>query len=483
MRNLIDELLEFTKKDSKTEFDIWHYNCTPVLLNKEVGIAIENSIEKFLTSRLDEVRLRHAHTCARNILKLTDIDDADYFRQGLLRREMTGTISYSKQRDHSAHTLYNYLLGWYVFSNCSLLKQEIEKHFALRSYKNETVRNFAMLWPMISIVHDIGYLFEGSTAPLVPSVQNKQVALGAEVVQDYFHHQFWIECKIDSTDDRTILRRLTKVEEPNFALRSMSSIADSLRLLGSLTSLQQEVLTAVKEKNYPKCSWDKLKLRLPEDSFDLWETNYSFFQLKSMENRISALRKFFDYQMTSGLEGTGLRMLDHGICSGLLLLLYSTYYFRMYAGLERQKPLSKDHNDLYLRFTDRTHDEGIAYHPDWWWNVIIWATSATAIHNFLQLNHPDPKTLPYEIPNPLKLEEDPLAYLGILVDCCQEWDRYTVSQESAIGGPLPLQGIEVELGVKNSKVVLKFIDNNFRDKVKKNLNHSLADWDKIISVN
>jgi hypothetical protein len=482
MPTLTKELLSFTKKGSKSLFDLLHFNSVPVLLQPQIGDAISSALEGFLTATLDEVRLRHAQTSGRNLLSLTDIDDADYFRQGLLRREISGDISYAKQRDHSAHTLYNYLLGWYVFSKSTILRLEMEKHFALRSFAKDTDRNFLMLWPIVSIVHDIGYLFEGSNAPLTPSVQNKQVELGAEVVQDYFHHQFWIECKVDSMHDRARLRSLAGVEEPDFSLRSMTSIADSLRLLGSLQSLQQQVLHEVKQTNYPNCSWDCLNRKLPEDAFDLWERHYSFLKLDSMVERIATLRKFFEYEMTSGFNGTGLRMLDHGVCSGLLLLLYSTFYFRMHAGLETKKPFTDDDEKLHKAFVERTLPAGVSYNPSWWWNGIVWATSAAGLHNFMQVPHLKP--LPYESPKPLRIDEDPLAYLGILVDILQEWDRYTVSPESAIGGVLPLQGIDVELNsTGKSGVTIKFRDNFFRDRVKKALTESLADWPQVIAVN
>jgi hypothetical protein len=51
-----------------------------------------------------------------HILQRTDIEEAAYFWQAVLRREITGNVTYSRQRDHFAHTLYNYLMGWYFFS-------------------------------------------------------------------------------------------------------------------------------------------------------------------------------------------------------------------------------------------------------------------------------------------------------------------------------------------------------------------------------
>src|SRR4051812_45956114 len=73
----------------------------------------EASLNAFLGATMDEVRLFHANRCVEEILRPLDMEDAHFFRKGVLRREVTGNVSYPKQRDHSAHTLHNYLLGWY----------------------------------------------------------------------------------------------------------------------------------------------------------------------------------------------------------------------------------------------------------------------------------------------------------------------------------------------------------------------------------
>jgi hypothetical protein len=38
---------------------------------------------------------------------------------------MSGEIDYDKHRDHAVHTVYNYLLGWYIFDHL----QEVRKSF------------------------------------------------------------------------------------------------------------------------------------------------------------------------------------------------------------------------------------------------------------------------------------------------------------------------------------------------------------------
>src|SRR6266481_4639429 len=91
-----------------------------------LGTTNREHMRKFLFSTMDEVRLRYARTCTKEILKTTDLEDADHFRQGLLRREISRDVAYAKQRDHSAHTLHNYLMGWYLFENCPLIRTKID---------------------------------------------------------------------------------------------------------------------------------------------------------------------------------------------------------------------------------------------------------------------------------------------------------------------------------------------------------------------
>lgn len=110
-------------------------------------------------------------------LRIIDLADADHFRQGLLRREITGNMAYQRQRDHSAHTLNNYILGWYFFSNSIEVKKAISEHFAMRGIVGEerAREGFGNLWPFVSLLHDLGYLFEGSINALDNATQNEQI--------------------------------------------------------------------------------------------------------------------------------------------------------------------------------------------------------------------------------------------------------------------------------------------------------------------
>ena len=119
------------------------------------------------------------------------------------------------------------------------------------------------------------------------------------------------------------------------------------------------------------------------------------------------------------------------------------------------------------------------YTAHWWWTSAVWATAATALHNLQQeLQWPGVET-----PNdPLALEEDPLAYLGILVDILEEWDRYTVSRASIFTGKLPLQAKDVMLDTEKGRIRIKYDNLKRANKVREALDIALLDWDNIVLV-
>jgi hypothetical protein len=115
-----------------------------------------------------------------------------------------------------------------------------------------------------------------------------------------------------------------------------------------------------------------------------------------------------------------------------------------------------------------------------WWTGIVWATAATALHNIQQmadLNKIDP-----DWPGAIALSDDPLAYLGVLVDVIQEWDRYSVRK---VLDSEPIQGNEVELGAEHGKVKVHFLGSSGKsraEKVRSDLNIGLKDWTQILQL-
>jgi len=153
----------------------------------------QEQLGKFLGSTMDEVRLRRAQDLAKTSLRIHDIHDADHFREGVLRREASGDIAYERQRDHSAHTVYNWLIGWYFYQHVPAIRKALEQAGNVRAISGWDVATFGGLWQICSVLHDVGYLFEGSLSALDPAPIAKQPQIGLGVLKDYFHHRLWLD--------------------------------------------------------------------------------------------------------------------------------------------------------------------------------------------------------------------------------------------------------------------------------------------------
>jgi hypothetical protein len=466
MSNLIETLSDFTSNS----------NCASMhnAYLKKKAFKYNCIMEKFLTARMDDVRARMAEELGEQILAITEIKELSYFRKSILKREVSGDISYQLQRDHAAHTIYNYILGWYIFEKSPIVKKNIIGHFKKRN-SSIPMRDFFCLWPFVSLLHDIGYLFEGNIAPLDIDVQSENIRRGAIIVKDFFNHGFWITSNINSIYDKEKLIEFAKLRSIEILTGPISEIADSLRNIGEMEFLRLQLIDKLKRNNSHK----RLSaLFIPGDAFDFWELHYKYFKMYSMAKRIRSLKLVFEKNLLMGDDNTGIKFLDHGICSGLLILLNSIYYYDSYYRILRSRPKNEYDKQLRKRFIGRT-SAPVSYPIEWWWEGIAWGTAATALHN-VQQNKQDWKYIKY--PGALKITEDPLTYLGILVDCIQEWDRYSISREPSVVGKIPLQGTEVRLSCQKGKLILEFKDAFYTKKVKNALDDALIGWNRIIKI-
>lgn len=149
----------------------------------------------------------------------------------------------------------------------------------------------------------------------------------------------------------------------------------------------------------------------------------------------------------------------------------ATYYYRLYA---KASALSKPPLAVQ-RFL-----HGRSWSPAFWWTGIVWATAATAIHNVQQMD--TLTSVDASWPGPISLEEDPIAYLGILVDVLEEWDRYSVFKGL---NREPIQGTEVQLGYRDQKVVVRFEGGPGRGRARKlsdELDKALIGWTSLLEV-
>jgi hypothetical protein len=449
----------------------------------------------FLDSTLDETRLKKANDFSRYALYISDKRSFSYFRRAESKREMSGEIDYDKHRDHAVHTLYNYLLGWYIFDhlpafrdafreffktslNITLEANKKEKNFYRNFYHfpphglDDTcffeamslVNHFGDVWPLASLLHDVGYILEGTLSPATPKIEHERVTNGTKVLHDYFNHWLWRHTEVDFRAAIDIARNINCVVPDFKESKSMPALSDRLRDIGNLENIMKKRTDNIGSLNPD----DKDDRSLNLEAFKLWELFYErYINKKIMKLILDEVKKQYENDLWEGGIISKIN-LNHGVSGGLMLLQASTFWYEFMWGLESinwsyihliqeeqrsNEPVSEKVFDnikneitkvripahIWLR-----EEKGFLYMD---WVKDLWATAAVAIHDYVTKEawNRDDKKEKLKI----DLQTDPLAYLEILVDVLQEWDRYTVLGESAFSENEPLQSYETQLNIEN----------------------------------
>jgi hypothetical protein len=215
---------------------------------------------------------------------------------------------------------------------------------------------------------------------------------------------------------------------------------------------------------------------LNREAISIWKEYYQLYGNDKMRDILSIVEIVYKKNLWVGAD-YGKRSLDHGICSGLIALQALIFFRELYLGFKKYKWLDsvsdkgfmskqENQNDISCNRVSKNRYESIQkdvindshrinirgrFKADEWFKKVCWATSSAAIHSIIQLEeyrtecgkHLIDKTPYFKI----ALDDDPLAFLGLLVDKLQEWDRYKVKPrgESAFSGKELLQSTGVKL--------------------------------------
>jgi hypothetical protein len=161
--------------------------------HQDIGSSIPNLRNVFSVSA-DQDRLYYAEEYALAVLGLTDLGDFKWFRRGVWLRETVPTTRYTEQRDHSVHTLHNYLIGWYFFVNSPLFRDQFEAALRARVLPtdlNSIINLFGEIWCFVSLLHDIGYLFEGEIPNDSATLLDEGIRDGVRWAYEYFEEILW----------------------------------------------------------------------------------------------------------------------------------------------------------------------------------------------------------------------------------------------------------------------------------------------------
>ena len=460
-----------TRLTFKEAYGIFHRSLDPVA---------HKLIENVFAVSADQDRLHFAEQYATLVLGVTDLSDAKWFRRGVWVKETVPTTKYVEQRDHSVHTLHNYLLGWYFLVNSSLVRRQFQRAFAARGMRTNAgslIAQFGEVWCFASLLHDIGYLFEGMLPKESMALVDEGVRDGAKWANEYFQEVFWDELNVRSVDERKALRKLTGITPDHLAEGGAGTIVQFLKDLGPLNDLGAAIdseLHGSFSNQFP----------LPSDAISIWAAHYRAFGQESMARRMEGLERALYGLVKDGIPGIPVRVLDHGVAGGLLLLKGSTHWFKFIFALKNANP-PKGSKEARLRRRVLPLLKLDDYFAEHWWKSIVWTTAAVAIHN-IQQGRRAPE---WKMGGKLTIAEDPLAYLGILVDILQEWDRHSTRRIRSIEeGLRRINSGDVRIG-KTARgriaIVYGCRDENHRTRLsnmRRALDQALHDWEKIVTI-
>ncbi|WP_042876575.1 hypothetical protein [Cupriavidus necator] len=473
MNNAIEELKKFVRRKNTA------FSKYVALDIEKSGPTIQDELVHFLSTTMDQVRVNKALDCTRRVLAIADLEDFEMFREGVWKREATRGMAYDKQRDHTAHTLNNWLLGWYFYSHSDRIYSAINTAIERRdwnpsaSHKFSFDQYFGHTWQYTSLLHDIGYLFEGSITSMDTGNQSKQAEIGLRTADEYFTMAFWKQTGATSVHAHPEFRKLVSMPDaPQEA--SLSKIAIYLRALGRLNNLAKEVAADLQHSAGKRRS---AKLELPGDAFDLWQAHFKHFGQADAAQRIEDLQAAFLEDVTKGMPGADIRVLDHGVCSGLLQLKIATFFYNLFANFDNLEDDGGEYSPAAVAAKMRAREDTVAVPHDYefWWSGIVWASASAALHNIQQRGERWASGVKGRT---LALADEPLTYLGILVDCIQDWDRYFVYDSRTRN---PVQGIEVDLGHEQGKIMIKVPAPLFK-KMTEDLDKALSDWTEIVTL-
>lgn len=119
---------------------------------------MKRSVKNLFSAKSDIRRLYHAQEFASLVLKIYDFGDILIMRDIVAKQELRRLISYGKQKDHTAHTVYLYLLGIWLYDHLDTVRSAFMKAIKEQD-KGKAADKFLSQWLDASLLHDIVRVF------------------------------------------------------------------------------------------------------------------------------------------------------------------------------------------------------------------------------------------------------------------------------------------------------------------------------------
>lgn len=385
--------------------------------------GLSQYLKAFFASRSDIERLQRAEFLSERILSLTDFADMIPLRSTVATLEIKRLIGYNKQTDHTAHTLYLFLLGIWVYDHISEIRQAVDVSID----SSKPLQLFIFQWTFASLLHDVGYLyydFEKGDNSLSWHLYDEMLSL------EYFQRFS------EELSEKAIigLKQLWQEFSQRYKLPSHAEQTSSKQLIESLDHIP----------------W----------LAELLQSYQSGLETMNSTHSIGSGLHSFAYQMSStGYDGHPV--VDHGIASSLILLKYTSIWYWLSKHAAERYPLL--HEELNARFH---------YYPHTLEKHVISACKAVAYHNMPGIM--------------FNLEQEPLLYLAVLCDELQIWDRFHSGPELIDNWKTikhcMAENIEAELIVSETKTPMLHLmaSQPHYDKLLGNLEKRVALWDRYV---
>jgi hypothetical protein len=318
-------------------------------------------LSDFFASRSDIERIQKAEFLSECILSLTDFADMIPLRSEVATLEIKRMIAYKKQTDHTAHTLYLYLLGVWVYDNVTEIRSALDASINT----SKPIKLFLFQWTFASLLHDVGYLFYDFDS-----------GVNADSWK-MFDEMFTIEYLSRHTEELSEIGKSELIQAWNnflttYDLKQHKSHQKASQLIEAMDNIPwlADLL--------PECQTGLMAMELGEV--------------------IGPGLHRFAYDMADrGYDGTPV--VDHGVTSGLMLLKYTSIWYWLSKHSETHYP------QLYTELNTTFH-----YYPNIFQKHVLPACKAASYHNLPNVTY--------------SLEQDPLLYLAVLCDELQIWDRF-----------------------------------------------------------
>ena len=384
--------------------------------------SFPEKLSSFLHSRTDLGRLLAAEMVVGPILELNDLEEMSGIRSIVARQEMKHRIRYIKQQDHTAHTLYVYLLGLWLFDNVPQAKRSVIKKISKGWQAEDYLKTFLLQWAFASLLHDVGYVFY---------TLDETTREDRELIDDVFSWD-WIQMQKGST---------LAYDNPLKGLKEIHQKWEKeyLPKLGSGTAAAQSGDCVKILERLSAVPW--IEVMFPE-----WRGKNVFEIFDGGNSGETPLRKYAHKVAEKGYDGKKeSRCVDHAVASGLLLFQYSSYWYFLMNQLELAGAEGADEHTKMTTSKDKMRH--FDYKPKNLRLDILPACRSAAYHNIRP--EVDGAT---SVIRSITLERDPITFLSVLCDEIQKWDRFS-AQEGDWDDLLKYAAAALEAGDIEIKVI------------------------------